>query len=501
MPSRSNPMIRRLVTAAGLLTAALAAIHCGSDPQTACTTADCVGDASADAPSADGGATAPDGCDLSKPPKDSPACVEDSVGVFVAPTGRAGATGTKADPLRTIGEAVGRAAADGKPRVYVCEGSYESAITIAKEISIFGGLTCAWTPSPVRPRIAPGNGIAVRITSGTGRVLLRDLEIIGSADPLVPSDSAIAMFVSSSQDVKLQNVSLTAGPGTAGAKARTKDNYPAGSTAKNGANASAANGGPETNCACADGATSSRGARGATAGGTLAGSGSAVPAIANVNEGLTGSTTCFDGRVGLDGDGNAKGAAGAAASGALTASGWNAASEMPAERGEIGNPGQGGGGGGAKPDLNQGGGGGSCGGCGGGGGEPGLAGGSSFALLSFESKIEVDGGVFASAAGGRGGDGGDGQPGQAPGAPGGGTCNGGAGGIGGGGSGGGGGAGGHSVAVGYVGTEPKLNGLITTLGAKGSRGEGGAGGEGGGNAGAAGTPGIDGIAASTMIFR
>src|SRR4051794_39026991 len=50
-------------------------------------------------PSKDGEAPAPPGCDdLSKGPKDAPACIDDSVGIFVSPTGDDGADGTKSKP-------------------------------------------------------------------------------------------------------------------------------------------------------------------------------------------------------------------------------------------------------------------------------------------------------------------------------------------------------------------------------------------------------------------
>jgi hypothetical protein len=59
---------------------------------------------------------------------DSPACVDDGIGVFVnATAGSDSNLGTKAMPFKTIGYAIQKAGA--KPRVYICEGTYPSAWT------------------------------------------------------------------------------------------------------------------------------------------------------------------------------------------------------------------------------------------------------------------------------------------------------------------------------------------------------------------------------------
>ncbi len=70
----------------------------------------------------------PTSCDLTKDISDSPACVDDGIGVFVnATAGSDSNLGTKAMPFKTIGYAIQKAGA--KPRVYICEGTYPSAWT------------------------------------------------------------------------------------------------------------------------------------------------------------------------------------------------------------------------------------------------------------------------------------------------------------------------------------------------------------------------------------
>ena len=432
----------------------------------------------------------PPGCDLTKSPKESPECVTDGVGVFVSPTGKDGAAGTKAEPLRSIAEAVTRR----KPRVYVCEGEYEGAVTITEQVSLYGGFSCAWEPSDARVRLAPPKGVALKVLNVLTPIVVESVDIIGHADAELSGDSAVAAFVSES-NVTFRGVNLVAGPGTPGEKGGTKSNYTG--VAKNGGNATASSGGKETMCACADGKTSSSGGRGGTVGtGALdPTSGSANPAVGGINEGNNGASSCVPGIAGSPGTATT-GGDGAFAPGTLTNAGWD--SSKLGTAGEPGNPGQGGGGGGGITMSAQGGSGGACGGCGGGGGEPGSNGGSSFALLAYRSTVTIDGGTLTSGVGGKGGDGGSGQDGQTPGTTGLGACAGGSGGAGAGGSGGGGGAGGHSVPIGYVGTEPIVNGATLKPDAQGAGGSGGEGGKGPGNAGAKGKAGAEGKSQNSL---
>jgi hypothetical protein len=444
--------------------------------------------------SGEGGIIKPPDCDLTKEPKDSPACVDDGVAVFVSPTGDDATSGRKASPVKSIAKGVELAAARGVPRVYVCEGSYDGAVDVKAPVAIFGGMSCAWAVTGARPKLAPSKGVALAVTKVSGAVLVQDLEIVGSADLGKPGDSAIAAFVSESTNVTFRNVTLTAKDGVGGATGAARSNH-SGAVASKGANAGGATGGVATTCTCTDG-NSSTGGAGASGAGAGIQNGSSVPAVGGANAGSSSATTCTDGQVGADGAAAGTGAA-ATTAGSLIATGWNNAATGPAA--PNGNPGQGGGGGGGKTDVSSAGGGGACGGCGGGGGAVGGNGGSSFALLSFKSGVTFDGGSLTTGAGGRGGDGGAGQSGQSGGALGvGSACNGGPGGHGAGGSGGGGGAGGHSVPVAWVGNEPTLKGAQATPGAKGSGGGGGTPGAGPGNAGGSGATGPDGKAQPSL---
>lgn len=466
-----------------------------------CASTTCGGEGTCDpatTPGVDGGpegsadVVAPPNCDLTKGLKDSPACVDDSVGVFVSPNGDDGATGGKAAPVKSITKGVELAASRGLPRVYVCEGTYDNAVEIKAPLGVYGGLTCAWGPSDTaRPKLAPPKGIALRVTKVTGAVDIENLDVVASADTNTPGDSAIAAFASESTNVTFRRVTLSAGPATTGAPGLGASNYSA--AAKQGIDA--ANGGTAVTCACLDGKTSSVGGKGGAIG--LDGDpGSATPPVGTANAGLGGGV-CNPGTVGANGQAGPSGTAGSV-SGALTKLGWVAA--VRGTDASSAGPGQGGGGGGGRVGL-AGGGGGACGGCGGAGGRTGAAGGSSFAILSFQSTVVVEGGTLSTAAGGTGGTGGPGEDGQAGATlAGAGACNGGLGGNGAGGSGGGGGAGGHSVPIAFIGTEPKATGASMTPGAKGAKGPGGTAGAGPGNPGAGGTPGPEGKSQNTLAL-
>jgi len=167
--------------------------------------------------SGEGGIIKPPDCDLTKEPKDSPACVDDGVAVFVSPTGDDATSGRKTSPVKSIAKGVELAAARGVPRVYVCEGSYDGAVDVKAPVAIFGGMSCAWAVTGARPKLAPSKGVALAVTKVSGAVLVQDLEIVGSADLGKPGDSAIAAFVSESTNVTFRNVTLTAKDGVGGA--------------------------------------------------------------------------------------------------------------------------------------------------------------------------------------------------------------------------------------------------------------------------------------------
>lgn len=438
--------------------------------------------------------TLPSGCDLTKSIADAPACVSDEVGIFVSPSGDDDASGRKATPLKTIATAVALAASRSLPRVYVCEGTYDAPVEVKSAVSILGGLTCQWEPvANARPRITPPVGPALRVVGVTGGISFEDLDVTAGADANAPGASAIAAFVSESKSVAFRRVNLKAGAATDGPKGEARSNYTAEPTA--GGNTSTVSPGAGPSCTCLDG-TSSKGGMGSAGPGPGVGSGSSTPMVGSSNSGSYDVGSCTAGGPGANGNAAPEGTAQVA--GVLSALGWDSSS-VTSNNGN-GSPGQGGGGGGAHTSQNVGGGGGGCGGCGGAGGTPGTNGGSSFALLSFNSGVTIEGGSLVTSTAGTGGEGAAGQNGQSGATYGYGACNGGSGGSGAGGNGGAGGAGGHSVPIGFVGPEPTVAGAALTPGAAGVGGAGGARGTGPGNAGSYGLAGPSGKSLPTLAL-
>ncbi|MGH7286298.1 MAG: hypothetical protein ACRELY_32675 [Polyangiaceae bacterium] len=451
------------------------------------------------------GPVVPPGCDLTKDPKDSAACVDDSIGIFVSASGSDSNVGSKASPMKTIGAALGKITSQ-HVRVYVCDGTYAEPVKVTSAVGIYGGFACAdWSYASTLPKVGPATtGYALDVENVSGAVVVEDLELDAPAGQN-PGDSSIAVFVSQSTNVLLRRVTAKSGDGAAGADAVATSNYDADAgAALTGNNASGDIGGLTKDCSpvCAN-AIGSLGGQGGQANMNGADGGPPTVVSASGHDGQGGiQPGCNIGpHQGADAPAADGGASGAARAGSLSASGWQ--SEQAAI-GLTAAPGQGGGGGGggSAAASTGGGGGGGCGGCGGEGGGDGGSGGSSFAILVFQSTITADACTLETGGGGAGKPGGTAQGGQAGGFKGsavpttGTGCDGAPGGAGGAGAGGGGGAGGNAIAIGYVGSKPTVSG--------GTMQEGNAGAHGGGGTGAQdndGNPGADGIKADLQQLQ
>ncbi|MDB4944532.1 MAG: hypothetical protein JWP97_4066 [Labilithrix sp.] len=460
---------------------------CSSSPHADCTNPDFLATCSADLDGgpvgADGGIDAPAGCDLTAAPKDSTACVDDSVGIFVSPSGSDGATGSKSAPLKTITAALGKLG--GKPRVYVCEGAYAEAVKITSPVGIYGGFSCAdFAFTGAKPKIQPSAGTDYAVDVAAANVTLSDLEMVG---PELGAPNSIAVRAVNSAGLVIASSTLEGRAGADGATGTKTDyaTFPS-QAALNGKGASGSLGGGATPSTCPDGSTSTGGA-----GGNSGVSGD--PGLPALGAGAGGQLAQVCAGPGSGGNGNpgiSTPGDGASAIGALSDNAW-----LPGtgKRGPAGGPGQGGGGG--QGSGNAGGSGGGAGGCGGAGGGGGGGGGASIGLLSVNTAAMLRGTSIITGKGGIGGAGISGQVGQqisgfsgtvtSPG------CPGGIGGKGGNGGAGGGGAGGVSVGVFYSGTQPTVEDATITAGDFGGKGIGGAPGT---------NDGVDGVKAETMAI-
>ncbi len=422
----------------------------------------------------------PTNCDLTKDIAESPACVDDGIGVFVsASAGSDNNLGTKAMPFKTVGHAIQKAGA--KPRIYICEGTYSEDVSLTQQnaVSLYGGLACAdWTVNGVKATIGKSS-TALHLDSLTKPIVIADLMFQG-ADGANPGESSVAALVNGSADVSLRRVKLSAGSGKDGMNGAGALNWKTVAQSDPtivGSNASGTGGGGTHACMLCTDTNNSTGGKGG--GGTLAPTGGSdgAPNIMGKapNDGVGGVSGCKAGDNGATAS-DAPLVKGAQAIGALGAMGWTPSA---GENGKAGGQGQGGGGGGGGTSLQSGGGGGGgCGGCGGAGGMGGTGGGGSIALAVVASKVTLVASELLTKAGGKGGDAATGQPGQIGGfggqaaSPG---CNGGNGGSGGAGAGGGGGAGGSAFGVVYSGMKPTVDDATIkkiTLGQAGAKGAG-----------------------------
>jgi hypothetical protein len=443
----------RTLFALALVTAPLAALAlgCPASLDDRCSEGACADRAGA---STDAGAdvtvTLPPGCTVGQGPKDSPACVDDTVAVFVSDKGDDNHAGTQAAPVKTIAAAVSLASASGKPHIYVCPGKYTSSVDLRTATSLFGGLACDWkTPSTERPAwTAASPGFALKIAGVGSPVTVEDFTIKG-VDAQTDGQSSIAVLVADTKSVRFTRVDITAGKGKAGTSQTglAAVGPPAKPQQAGGDSAPGEPGGSNT---CPDGV--STGGTGAHGGGSLPLATAGTPTRDGGAPGANGDTNCAGGTgVGKTGGPGTDGNDGPK----LTTPGQLAATGFTPANGEPGGGGlraQGGGGGGANTAA---GGAGGAGGCGGAGGNGGGGGGASVALAAFQTSIVLDTCTLTSGVAGDGGNGAPGQPGQ-PGAVGGAGgnspanlngCGGGMGGTGGAGGAGAGGAAGIAPAI------------------------------------------------------
>jgi hypothetical protein len=415
-------------------------------------------------------------CDTTKNPTTEACLVGDDYSVFVAPTGKDNAAGTKGAPVATLSKAIELAA--GGKFVVVCDATYDEHVAVTAGAQIYGGFKCTnWSSETGAPLFKPTTaGPALKIDTVADDVTINGVSFeVGDATG--SGETALTAIVNASPNVTFESVSLKAGKGKAGsAGTLTAFTYPDASTLSGIAETVAGSGGASKTCMCQPSLSSTGGVGGAPVAGGQNGS-DGLPTLIGGQAG-DHTKSCSVGGGGGDGS-DAPAAsigAGAASTGVATPSGWQPAIGMD---GGTGTPGQGGGGGASRNNQGHGGGGG-CGGCGGNGGTGGKGGGGSIALLLLSSPVVLSNTTLTTADAGNGGAGAGGQPGQTDIGAGGGvvssinSCPGGNGGKGGPGGASGGGAGGISVGIVWKGaTAPTVKGSTTTTGKAGANGLGG----------------------------
>ena len=416
------------------------------------------------------------------PVKNPEKCLVDSFGVFVSPTGDDTKDGSKANPFKTIGKALGTT----RSRIVICEGEYAGSLDIARGVEIFGGVACDFAKAGAKAKIVASKpAYGVKVSKVAGAVILADLDVVGM-NAAAPSESSVGIFASESADVKVLRSLVEAGDG-ADAPAKKDGGFAMAAQAPKGGDAVGNTGGAAGSSGVCAGGGTSIGGKGGDLG--FPGDDASPRPPGGVKVPVDCSNALANGTIGTSGADRA----GAVAIASLAPTG------LTGSKGQDGAPGSIGGGGGGGFGITGAGGAGGAGGCGGQGGFGGAAGGSSVALLVFASEVSVEATELVAKNAKPGGGGGSGQAGQMGGFKGNSSanaCQGGAGAAGGSGGNAGGGAGGISAGIVWsTGKEPKRDGTTTVTRPTSTAP---AGGEGGGGAA---TKGIDGVHADVFEVK
>ncbi|MFO0587412.1 MAG: hypothetical protein U0441_07730 [Polyangiaceae bacterium] len=445
-----------------------------------------------------GTTTPPVSCD----PSVNAGPVAGDCGVFVSPAGDDANDGSMQSPLKTLTEAIARAALANR-RVYACAGLWNEVVAVPPGITMYGGLQCdsGWAFSKdarsTLQNIDKPNEAPLHVSAGSDAVHIANFTVQAS-DATLTSGSSIAMIADNAV-VELERCEVIAGNGqigNGGASSVWDQSLVSALNGQDGVNACSPlpSGGAPVLSACGD-FTSGQGGDGGNKSGANNGNGLDGGKGDGGDGGMGGNgqyaqTVCSSGGAGvLGGDGGAGDGGGKTGPlGAIDATGYHGAAGQPGVDGSRGT--SGGGGGGSKAVVGgcngAAGGSGGAGGCGGKAGSGGTAGGASIAILSLSSKLQFTEVHLVVGSGGKGGDGGNGQPGQFGGYGGHGGkgssyngstllkgCDGGDGGSGGKGGPGGGGAGGPTIGIAFTGAAPEGTPSIEI---KGQPGQGGLGG-------------------------
>ncbi|WP_437875745.1 PGRS family protein [Sorangium sp. So ce513] len=456
----------------------------------------------------EGGST-PTGCI----PSETDGAVDDTCGVFVAASGNDGSAGTKAEPVKTLAEALRRAREKGSD-VYACAEPFAESVEVPAGISLFGGLDCGsgwtWIGEQTKTTVAPeAEAIPLTLARGEGTTRIEDIEA-RAPDAQGKGGSSIAVLADGAT-AEFARCALVAGNAADGADgddapSEAPERAPSGNDGVDACSDLDDVEGPDTTLpggaqvvnACGDelsiggaGGVSNVSNGGGGDVGTPVSQGNGTGGLGESTDGWNCNVGGTNGGAGA-GDNGTPGTPGAGASGlgALSAAGYTG---VPGGDGTPGKPGQGGGGGGGAkggPVCSGGvsgagasGGSGGAGGCGGLGGRGGAAGGASIALASVDASVTLIDCTLTAGRGGNGGKGGNLQPGASGGSGGrggvgvGGSsdgCDGGKGGQGGNGGPGGGGLGGPSLAIAFRGEPVKQEGKTMLM--PGTPGAGGLGG-------------------------
>ncbi len=371
--------------------------------------------------------------------------------IWVSPSGDDGNAGSRTAPMATVQAAINAAKAGGAGAdVYVAEGTYAESITLASDVSVYGGYTGAnwFRDATVFITTIDGGPIAMRGVD-TDNLTIDGLTI-RSGNATANGASSIALSFARSTNLTISNNLIFASngmPGATGAKGTTPAKAPNGAKGSKAGSCIPSNkGGAGGNGSGNDGG---KGGTGGSAGGFKGSGGGGSNGGAAGKGGFASSGKSGTG--GTAGSRGGHGSTGGSGFGKIVSGLYVGATGSTGGKGTNGGGGGGGGGGaGSLLGCGGGGGGGGSGGYGGNGGRSGQGGGGSFGIILSDTSIAaLTNNQITLGNGAKGGAGGNGGAGGSGGssASGGGSATGGwAGGTSGGG--GKGGPGGHGASGG-----------------------------------------------------
>ena len=137
--------------------------------------------------------------------------------VYVAISGSDFSPGTQASPVRTIAQGIYLANLAGGQPVYIGEGLYSETVSLANNVSLYGGFAPAdgWSRDPVAHLTTIEGGTTAVLGDGAHGVTLDGLLIRSSNSG--PAGSSIGVFLKSCLSVSVINCRIEAGNGGLGA--------------------------------------------------------------------------------------------------------------------------------------------------------------------------------------------------------------------------------------------------------------------------------------------
>jgi hypothetical protein len=143
--------------------------------------------------------------------------INETLGVFVAPTGVAGAPGTRAQPLASIQAGIELGKASSR-RVYVCTGTYLEALTLADSIAVIGGLDCSaaiWKTGAPRTRVESPTSPAIVAKNITTVTRIEALDVFAPR-AMQPGGSSIGLLAEKAGALVIASSKITAGDAAKG---------------------------------------------------------------------------------------------------------------------------------------------------------------------------------------------------------------------------------------------------------------------------------------------